>query len=475
MSNPPGDTTNAQETTSAPFDEHVLENELAQQCMSTIEEYQKTCLDKGSAMVEVAKIIRESRTCTGAAKADSICGYFKIINSEETEHNSTLRSDMTWGNGPFEMTRLPGETGQGDEHGQSSSRQNPAEFGERQNGNFGVDEHEWSKRKRKVWEPGDGVSDEEEPSKFDTSKLPWEIKEVLSPAKLHPELWQTHELLRLFMEDYKAIKASLAVSPKRPEFPDSEWDNIIRGRAVDLNKVLSAMFIVGTESKCTKFLGSLKLLFGQPVPIKRVTSLGEWSLAWGRTSQAICFIFPHRKEELAVYGEHIMSLFKAISIQFHGRIILYDQSVRARTACRNDILLSDFSRFEDLRTMHISSLGTALPTNKVGGQLVSQERKVDVKSDQPCRRYNLEQCPQMSQTCRYLHICSYCRQTGHVNNRCLKKAWTEWIQTHIQTSKMGKRVSLGRTWTQWMSLCSSYWDNGSHSISLLHLHSYPWF
>jgi hypothetical protein len=215
--------------------------------------------------------------------------------------------------------------------------------------------------------------------------LPWEIEEVVSPAKLRPELRQTRELLKLYMEDFRAVKASLAVSLKRPEFPETEWDSIIRGRVVDLNKVLSAMFIVGFDMKKTEHMGSLEVRFGQTTPIKKVTTLREWEMAWGRTCRAICYAFPHRKDELELYGEHISGLFKAINLQYHGRIILYDQSVRARAACWNDILLSDFSRFEDLRTMHISSLGAGLPTNKWGDQSPNQDRQPVVKTDQPCR------------------------------------------------------------------------------------------
>jgi hypothetical protein len=103
------------------------------------------------------------------------------------------------------------------------------------------------------------------------------------------------------------------------------------------------MFIIGSDSKRTEHLGSIEVRIGQGVPIKKVTTLGEWEMAWTRTSRAITYAFPHRKEELALYGEHISGLFEGISSQYHSHIILYDQSTRARTACRNDILLSDFA------------------------------------------------------------------------------------------------------------------------------------
>jgi hypothetical protein len=54
----------------------------------------------------------------------------------------------------------------------------------------------------------DEDSGEDSAHKLDTSKLPWEIEEVVSPAQLRPELRQTRDLLKLYMEDIKAVKVS---------------------------------------------------------------------------------------------------------------------------------------------------------------------------------------------------------------------------------------------------------------------------
>jgi hypothetical protein len=292
-----------------PFEEHILEHELTQWCLSITERFRKSELDKGIAMVEIAKAIGESKECTGPAQVNSISAFFKMLETERSDPG-------TLGSG----TSQSHDINAGVEERTHSRSRNLEETLDP------VGNRAREKRKRKTVDSDGGDSSKDETHKFDTSKLPWEIEEVVSPAKLRPELRRTHNLLKLYMEDIKAVKASLTVSPRRPEFPESEWDNVIRGRTVDLNKVLSAMFIIGSDSKRTEHLGSIEVRIAQGVPIKKVTTLGEWEMAWTRTSRAITYAFPHRKEELALYGEHISGLFEAISSQYHSRIILYDQS-----------------------------------------------------------------------------------------------------------------------------------------------------
>jgi hypothetical protein len=312
-----------------PFEEHILEAELTQQCQAVIERFRKTELDKGLAMVEVAKIIRESKECTGDNRASSISVYFKMLEPDARNSSGTLSSETSQilSAGEELHRRESSNTMERPNIEQSRSTDKLHRRTRDTEAFFNVPTlRNRDNMKRKTHGSEDEGSDEDTSRKFDTVKLPWEIEEVVSPAKLQPELCQTRDLLKLYMEDFKVVKASGAISPKRPEFPELEWDNVIRGRSVDLNKVLSAMFIVGSDSKRTEHLGPIELRFRQTVPIKKVATLGEWEMAWGRTSRAITFTFPHRKEELSLYGEHISGLFEAINIQYHGRIILYDQS-----------------------------------------------------------------------------------------------------------------------------------------------------
>jgi hypothetical protein len=236
----------------APFDEHILEQDLAQRCMAIIERFRKTELDKGLAMVKIARTIGESQECTGTSRANSITAYFRMLESDEPDNSRTLTTESghTRGAAVTIEQRNPGPATECVRADQPSLEEGTHEGHRDTEGLLIIPRNQGrSTRKRRIADSGDEDSEDDLPRKLDTSRLPWEIKEVVSPANLRPELRQTHDLLKLFMEDFKAVKASLAVSPRRPEFPESEWDNIIRGRAVDLNKVLSAMFVIGSDSR----------------------------------------------------------------------------------------------------------------------------------------------------------------------------------------------------------------------------------
>jgi hypothetical protein len=121
---------------------------------------------------------------------------------------------------------------------------------------------------------------------------------------------------------------------------------------VDLNKVLSNLVVLGADSKRIEHVAGLRLQVESTIPVRKVQSLGDWSLTWGRASATITFVFPHRRDELQAYADHITELFGAINPLYHSQVIFYDQSVCARTSCRQDMLLSDIGCFEDLCTMH---------------------------------------------------------------------------------------------------------------------------
>ena len=52
-----------------------------------------------------------------------------------------------------------------------------------------------------------------------------------------PILLDLNEKLQYWSTDIKTVLRDLLLKPRKPPFPDSEWRNIIEGRAIDLNKV----------------------------------------------------------------------------------------------------------------------------------------------------------------------------------------------------------------------------------------------
>lgn len=117
------------------------------------------------------------------------------------------------------------------------------------------------------------------------------------------------------------------------------------------------MYTISNVVENTEELGSLQVRFGYVEPAKTVKTHGEWIIAWYTASDATLFCFPHRGEELRAYGEYITRFFSAVSPNIHPRVINFDRAIRRRVGQRNDLLLTDFASFSDLKMGWIDSCG----------------------------------------------------------------------------------------------------------------------
>jgi hypothetical protein len=88
---------------------------------------------------------------------------------------------------------------------------------------------------------------------------PWEIRGATLPVYGSPELRKTQDLIKLYTSDIRAAKLSILNTHCRPEFPDSKWDSVLRGKAIDLNKVISNLSLpqVGQEIENGEQAGKL--------------------------------------------------------------------------------------------------------------------------------------------------------------------------------------------------------------------------
>lgn len=75
--------------------------------------------------------------------------------------------------------------------------------------------------------------------KIDPNTFAWVIWDGIDPPPLSLLLLQTQATLENFSRDHKFAKTSLLNPACLPQFPDSEWLNLIAGRAVDLDHVLA--------------------------------------------------------------------------------------------------------------------------------------------------------------------------------------------------------------------------------------------
>ena len=251
-------------------------------------------------------------------------------------------------------------------------------------------------------------------AKPDDSQYPWVISDFIHSVTLSPSLTATLDLLKLYAVDPKGTKRSLINSPTCPEFPDSEWTNILAGRAVNLDAVLTGYYSTSNNDERIESIGDLDIKFGTVAPTKIVSSAGEWTIAWNRACRATSMAFPHRAGELADYAEYIIALFAATDILFHDRVILFDKAVRRRVGSRRDLELTHFDKFADLRTAHMDSIGAAVVRRSPIPKVSSTSRK----KQEACNRWNEGLCLLDGSQCRRLHVCNKCSKGGHKASDC---------------------------------------------------------
>ncbi|EDR12075.1 uncharacterized protein LACBIDRAFT_324483 [Laccaria bicolor S238N-H82] len=237
-------------------------------------------------------------------------------------------------------------------------------------------------------------------AKPDESQYPWIISDFIHSVILSPSLTAMLDLLKLYAVDPKGTKCSLINSPTCPEFPDSEWTNILAGHTVNLDAVLTGYYSTSNNDKRIESIGDLDIKFGTVAPTKIVLSAGEWTIAWNRASRATSMAFPHWAGELADYAEYIIALFATTDILFHDQVILFDKAIRHYVGSRRDLELTHFDKFANLRTAHMDSIGAAvvqcLPISKVS--------PTSCKKQEACNRWNEGLCLLDGSQCHRLHV-----------------------------------------------------------------------
>ena len=281
--------------------------------------------------------------------------------------------------------------------------------------------------KRPLSPQSEGAEDEyAKKTRLDYNLLPWNEPEDMdfSPAGLSPALQETHTLLENFSRDPKRAQSSLLNCNRPiPQFPPSEWLNLLSGNAIDLNNVLSNVYSLSHSTSDVVKLGKdLELLHGSSAPAKTVKTHGDWVIAWDSLVKATLFVFKHRKSELLSYRKHIQRYFSSLPPQFHSRVINYDRAAHIRTAQCRAIELSDYALFTDLQIQWITNFPIAAgPSQTTEPAKEPKESTGKVKKGRrnaACRRWNESQCPNAAATCNYLHVCSKCSNPGHVASNC---------------------------------------------------------
>ena len=356
-----------------------LYREVLVECNSLVEKYRKGEISKASVYVDIqsnlTRALGDDRTRSDAAFGS----FIATIESHDTEAGAASSRGKT-----FERTqRTP----------------SPA-----------------------VSIPGGDQSDDEPDPKrprVDESAYAWVSGREAKRTVLRDTLAKTLKLIETYTIDPKATKRSLVNEPDCPEFPDTEWKNIIAGRAVNLDAVLSGQLSTTHDDPKVERFGDLEISFGAVEPTKVVKSAGDWTIAWNRTVRATVFAFPHRLPELTSYGEYVVNLFSVTHSSVHSRVIAFDRAVRKRIGSVRNLELWDFEKFADLKIAHMDSIGASVisGSSKEDGGRKGKKGK-NWKKDEPCNKWNEGKCGQAEEECRRLHICNKCKKAGHKGKEC---------------------------------------------------------
>ncbi len=246
--------------------------------------------------------------------------------------------------------------------------------------------------------------------------------ETLKPS-MRPEVKRTTELLREYRIDVAAAKADLLDSTFAPEFPESEWTNLLLGKPVDFDVVFAGRYSSKSVEKHVEQLGDVELSYQAREPSKKVETSWDWIGAWEAFQRAMLFAFPHRSLELSTYRDHISEVFSSTAVSLHHRVFDYERACRKRVAFKRSLLLSDIFEFNLLHNQYVGSSGANFvaaeaEASKGSG---SGKSKVARKAD-ACLRFNARKCPALASQCKYRHVCSGCNAKGHIEPECPTRA-----------------------------------------------------
>ena len=232
---------------------------------------------------------------------------------------------------------------------------------------------------------------------------------------------ETCRLLRVYNKDISRAKFLVRTSRRTPEgIPSSQWERILRGEILNLDHFLSSLHRTTITEEGETRVGNTKISIGVADAKRHVSTAAEWSSAWHLAARAIAFAFPHRAEELRLYGDFISSEFAGKIPSSHPRVILFDIAVRNAVQGGHKYLLTDRSLHLRFYSAILMPDGVEANTSASANRRSTQPRASGSKTD-ICNRFNTSNgCPSSDAVCKYRHICKNCKKGGHGKEQCPK-------------------------------------------------------
>ena len=100
--------------------------------------------------------------------------------------------------------------------------------------------------------------------------MPWYEGTGNSPVShSNPSCEETCRLLRAYNHDITKAKFYVKIAPNSPTgIPSSQWEQIFKGEAVDLNQVFASLHHIIPDEERTGRLGDTEISFGVSEPRK---------------------------------------------------------------------------------------------------------------------------------------------------------------------------------------------------------------
>jgi hypothetical protein len=196
-------------------------------------------------------------------------------------------------------------------------------------------------------------------------------------------------------------------SPKH--FPDSEWANIIRGKSVDLRKVLASLFLSRPVPENVGSMGGIEVRFPGREKSRRVENSSDWHLAWHTAAEATAVVFPHREKELAKYSAFMFQKFTQQNPIYHAQVIIYDDATWESVGGGESRSLLDTKIHAEFNEAILHPNGVEYPVNGSHGGCRGQL----------CNWFNGKLGCENS-NCAYEHKCRACKDLDHGQASCPK-------------------------------------------------------
>jgi hypothetical protein len=266
-------------------------------------------------------------------------------------------------------------------------------------------------------------------SRIDPTKFTWRSQEheFLTSIVLTAEHQNVRQQVENYSLDPKEALRDLLNSFGNPAISETQWKDVLLDRYVEFDDILADSFTIEAEESQQLLLGNTTLEIKKPKVVSKISSQGDWLNAFMSFEDAVNFAFSGRSEELRTYSRHITNLFRSTHTSLHHRIINYDRAVRIFVGRRRDVLLSEISKFDHIRSAHLVDGGIGVThlqqfssTSQSKPRPSGNTKPRPRRSGEVCRNHNNGRC-KMGPDCNYRHVCSSCQASNHTAPNCLEK------------------------------------------------------